>query len=248
VYGCTGGNGYAVITYTVTSRLTLPATGSYTYTGDNAPTITGSGATYWNVTLPTNASVTSIQLYGGGGGGEATSTYDSSYDGGANGNVGMYTLSTMALTTGVTYRVYIGSGGVGGSANYNNGTGSPGIGGYGFVSGATGMYEGDGTTGVDAVDHTGNVWNGSDYSTAGGGGGGSTALTNSSGTSLLIAGGGNGGTSTWDGGNGGNTGVGTSATGPVGGLGITGLPNDGVTVTVYGGTGGNGYAVITYTS
>lgn len=201
----------------------------------------------FNWQAPSRVYQASVACWGGGGGGGRGKNA-----GGGGGGGGAYASSTIAVTPGTYYTIYIGAGGTGGSASPSDGTAGENstfatntlvaVGGGGGIGGTSAISAGG--TGGSAALSTGTT-----TSSGGDGGGGST--NDGSGGGGGAGGpdgiGGTGGTATTvDGADGG---IGDNGSGGGAGAGATSAVlggNGGTATTTGGGGGGGGYNGTTY--
>lgn len=185
----------------------------YVQTGDDVPitrseTFNNAGFTTW--TAPDTVTSADIACWGGGGGGG-----DAANTGGGGGGGGAFASSTVAVTPGTVYDIFIGAGGAGGTSASS-------------LPGANGATTTFATTTVVAAPGWGGG-TGNNVDTLGGDGG---AVASSTGDVLFAGGKGGRGISASDSGGGGGGSAGPHGAGGLGGTG--GL--------VAGGGGGNGGA------
>ncbi|OFY37437.1 MAG: hypothetical protein A2W91_15100 [Bacteroidetes bacterium GWF2_38_335] len=198
-------------------------------------------------TVPAGVSQIQVECWGGGGAGGAGG--GSNAQGGGGGAGGQYVKSLIAVSSGSTYNVNVGTGGTTASANGNdswflsNSTilAKGGQGGTAYAGGAAGGV-GSTTNGIgDLIYRGGNGANGG-AGLSGGGGGGAGSGGNGGNASGITSG---TGTAV----NGGNGGAGTIANSANGGAGsIYGGGGGGATRSGTIGSGASGYVRITYCS
>ncbi|MBU3608906.1 filamentous hemagglutinin N-terminal domain-containing protein, partial [Polynucleobacter nymphae] len=255
----TGGGAY------ILNGTTVPDPGAASYSNrtlSNAGTLSWDGSAY---TWTANATISGAQLLvvgGGGGGGNWGGS------GGGGGGGAVVSSNTVNLSSGSSYSVQVGSGGLVGSSGGTSSFGSilsAAGGSGGSLSSGNGGASGDGTPGGTSGIYGsggGYIYNGggrrSGSSGSGGsndsGAGGSGTLSSITGSSIYYGGGGGGGYYLISGGAGGNGGGGGGAGQwgtPTGGNGTNNLGGGGGGNAVFSGgsgQGGSGLVVLNYSS